>query len=124
MGNRATRRADAAHARKMRGSVVVTHLVAAGDRKLEQERELRDAIRNFIASAAARGAVCICCRSKFSSSVMPDAFLLATANGVTSASGICHRCWRDEPDAEIERAALRTLRRMIGPHAHFEDASP
>lgn len=122
--SRHERRADAAHVRRMRGSVVTTHLIAAGDRKLENEPELRDAIRNFIASAASRGAICICCQSKFSAKSMPDAFLLATAGGITSASGICHRCWRDEPDAEIEMAALRTLRKMVGPHAHFEDASP
>jgi hypothetical protein len=122
--SRQQRRADTASLRKLRANVVVTHLIGAGDRRLAREPSLRDAISIFHSTAPTRGPICICCRTKFGSAVRPAAFLLAVSGGVTSTSGLCHRCWKSAPDAEIEAAALRTLRKLIGsPSAHFEDAA-
>ncbi|MBR0750261.1 hypothetical protein JQ582_40810 [Bradyrhizobium japonicum] len=124
MTSRQQRRADTASLRKLRSNVVVTHLIGAGDRRLARAPSLRDAIRNFHYTAPTRGPICICCRTKFGSTVRPAAFLLGVSGGVVSTSGVCNRCWRSAPDAEIEAAALRTLRKLIGsPGAHFEDAA-
>jgi hypothetical protein len=124
MTSRQQRRADIASLRKLRSNVVTTYLIGAGDRRLAREPSLRDAIGNFHYTAPTRGPICICCRTKFGSTVRPAAFLLGVSGGVVSVSGICHLCWREKADAEIEAAALRTLRKLIGsPSAHFEDAA-
>lgn len=124
MTSRQQRRADTASLRKLRARAVTTFLVGAGDRRLARAPALRAAITDFHNTAPTRKPLCILCRTKLGSTVRPAAFLLAVSGGVTSTSGVCNRCWRSAPDAEIEAAALRTLRKLIGsPSAHFEDAA-
>ena len=125
MTSRQQRRADTAQLRKLRSNVVTTHLIGAGDRRLARKPSLREAIRNFHDTAPTRGPVCISCRENFGSAIRPAAFLFGVSGGVVSTSGLCHRCWKHKTDAEIEAAALATLRRLIGsPNANFEDAAP
>jgi hypothetical protein len=126
--NRHERRAGQARLanfkRKAHGSLLLTHLIAAADMAaLDGHPVLSHAVSYWRDTVRARRPACIGCREHVAADSEPAAFLLAAPPSARTASisVFCAECWRDLPEADIERACARVLRNFA-PGGGFLDA--
>jgi hypothetical protein len=119
MSNRASRRAAISDFRRVAQSELVTYLVEA-DLDLSEHPQLLSAQARWQFDIERRRPSCIGCKASFAGSATPAAYLFATANTsrMTSVSVFCQSCWANLPDSELERVALRVLRKVL-PGARF-----
>ena len=127
MSNRAQRRSDTREFRHR--DHVLTHLIDVRA-DLSGFPMLERIAAAWSAAIPSRKPFCFCCRSKFSDSARPGAYLFATSPGaadIASVSVMCVECWQTLPMTDIERIAARVLRAIIpdgrfDPGTHHEPA--
>ena len=118
--------------RKAAGDLL-TFLIGADDASFDREPLLARAAAWFRAGVSARKPRCFGCRAAFADGAEVGAFLFGMPRnggaGSASVAALSDECWRDLSDDEIERAALRVLRKVM-PGARFrsktihQDAAP
>jgi hypothetical protein len=125
MGRHERRSALRDFRREAKAAHLITYLLDA-DAKLDEPLLLR-ALSWWRGNIKQRRPICICCKANFADDAVIGAHLFAmpaAAPTSASVSGICVECWRDLPDAAIEREATRLLRQLL-PHGRFiDDARP
>ena len=121
--NRHQRRSEIAnYKRKVSRGGIVTFLVDAND-PLEGHPLLRDARRWWQGNIRRRRSSCCACKASFAGAAQPGAFLFSTSSEAplsASVSAFCSRCWRDLPEDEIERIAMKVLRQLMPDAKKFE----
>lgn len=121
--NRHERRSGLARFRRNAASALLTYLVEPDDAALDGHPLLRQAASYWRSNIRARRPCCIGCRTSFAADAEPGAFLFAVPAlaRTASISVFCIRCWRDLPEADIERVCARVLQNFA-PGGHFLDA--
>ena len=108
------------------GGGLLTFLIAADDvAALDGQPLLRHAAQWWRNNIMRRRPVCCECKASFADGARPGAFLFSTAPDKPTSASVsvfCARCFRDLPDDEFERAAMRVLRRVL-PNGKFEGTS-
>jgi hypothetical protein len=117
---RSLRRAEVARFRRSAARGTLSYLVSKDDPRLAGDRLLSDAVRYWQRNIPTRRPRCIGCRTPFTDdgSHQAAAFLFLTASvAPTSAtvSALCTQCWSTMTDAEIEAAAAKALKPVLGP---------
>ena len=102
---------------------LVTHLMPA-DEVLDQHPLLAQARRHWRANIETPKPFCFACRRVFANASGSRCAFVVVPEGAANSctvSALCTTCWRDLTDSEIERAALRVMRRLK-PGFRFKDA--
>ena len=115
MSNRQQRRASlTAFRREAAGGYLDVCLTPADDVSLTPL--LRNAVQFWLANVAVRKPTCISCKRKFSTDLRPGAFVLTVPERAPTSCGtsaLCAACWSGLSDAEVEKAALRVVRKVL-----------
>jgi hypothetical protein len=120
---RQERRSDIARFRRDASRASLLTYMVAADQPLDSHPLLRNALSYWRSNIQQRRPFCPACKANFADDARPGAFLFATiavAPTSASVSAFCDECWRDLPEAEIEREAARVLRHLI-PGGRFLD---
>jgi hypothetical protein len=121
--NRHARRADlASFKHDVAHAGLVTYLIGCDDRSIEREPLLARAARWWRSSIKQRRPFCPACKASFAEGAQVGAFLFSTSPAAPTAASVtafCQRCWNSLPDDEIERVAMKVLRKVLGPGERF-----
>jgi hypothetical protein len=118
MSNRASRRASISRFRKIARGSLTTHCLAA-DCDLSAHPLLDAARRQWLDSIPTRHPVCVRCK-KAISVVGALLFVTVEESPMVGCSGYCDRCWTEASDNDLERSAVRMIRRQVLPRGEFE----
>jgi hypothetical protein len=125
MGRHERRRSVALFKRDAR-NLLETSLVPA-DADLADYPQLNGARAKWLSEVPARKPICSHCHRKFGFGVdgaEVAAFLLVTApnssSNMVGISGFCKSCWSDCDDGQLQKAALKVVRRVL-PSGKFEE---
>jgi hypothetical protein len=108
---------DVAH-----GGGLVTYLIGCDDEAIDREPLFAKAVIWWRGNIRARRYTCTHCSASFAEGAQVGAWLFATspaAPNSASISAFCLRCFSSLPDDELERAAMKVLRKIL-PNAEFE----
>jgi hypothetical protein len=87
---------------------------------------LQHAVDHWRASIPTRRPACLSCKAQFAEDARVGSYLClvpSAAPTTASVSGLCADCWLRLSDPEVERAALRVVRRVM-PTATFDPEPP
>jgi hypothetical protein len=115
MSNRHQRRRDVREFRHQVRDHIVTHLIDA-NADLSAHPMLAKIAAAWGAAIPQRKPWCFACHANFAETATPGAFLFATPPGaadIASVSVLCSTCWRDLPEAEIDRVAAHVLQQIV-----------